>query len=361
MGIRFIFLMIFGMVLLFNAFLDGLNMTVSNKKSVTFTWIKNGIIRFIVFFIAFAVLFIFEGTIGNILLIQLAISLSVLLIMVEVIFSTRRQSLYKKIQSQTLKFLSKQLLVYLGMAVLITYLFRTSTWMTYVILFFILSGISILAYFIIFKWLIFYFFKQVPLEMPFDSTIYDIEPTLKDAIYVIQSKKIYLPMNALLMGIFKTKKVLLTPALLGGLSSQQIQAIIAHEVGHYHHKHLWTRFVMIILVFMSYLAMVYIVFDTPFISLLALESSFILFITVLCIFMYLIENAVEVIFYQIAHKQEYQADAYAAKKGFSEPLARALEIIDYQGAFEVHPLYQRLKLSHPNTGIRIARLRKDHS
>ncbi|MFH5880972.1 M48 family metallopeptidase [Liberiplasma polymorphum] len=355
---RFILLMVFGIVLLFNSFLDGLNMTVSNSKSIRRNWIKNGLIRFTMFFIVFAVLFLFNGPIERLNLVIGVISVTFLLIIIETGFNSPHKSMFKRFKQASIRFFYKQFIVYLGMAFLITTLFINASWQTYFVLFGVLIILSILLYIIVFKWLAFYFFKQIPYEMPFDQTLYHMEPNLQNQLYIIQSKKLYLPMNALLMGVFKTKKVLLTPSLLGGLNSKQVQAIITHEIGHYFHKHLLERLFVLIAVFISYLAITYVIFDTSFIQLLGVDTTLINYITLLSVFIYILENIIETLFYQLAHKQEYEADTYAASKGYAIALASALEIIDKrQTEQSFHALYHKLKLSHPKTETRIQKLR----
>ena len=351
--------MLFGMLLLFNSFLDGLNMTVSDSKSVKRNWIKNGLVRFTMFFVVFAILFLAEGKIDVNLVLVFSGVLGIIIIIIETIFSSRYKSFFKRFKSALSKFFYKQFLVYLGLALFITIIFQESSLITYAILFGVLITVSILVYLVVFKWLALRFFKQIPYEMPFDDKLYQIEPGLKNNLYVIQSKKIYLPMNALLMGVFKTKKVLMTPPLLGGLNSAQVQAIITHEIGHYHLKHLLIRLFVLIGVFVSYLGIAYLVFDTPLMTWLALEVTLLSQVTILSVFIYILENILETLFYRLAHIQEYQADQYAAKHGYAIPLSTALEVIDKrQGEVSMHSLYHTLKLSHPKTDLRIKRLRE---
>lgn len=45
--------------------------------------------------------------------------------------------------------------------------------------------------------------------------------------------------NAFLAGLGKTRRVVLGDNLLANMSTPEIESIIAHEVGHYRHKHIW--------------------------------------------------------------------------------------------------------------------------
>ncbi|MEE8437603.1 MAG: M48 family metalloprotease, partial [Candidatus Neomarinimicrobiota bacterium] len=47
--------------------------------------------------------------------------------------------------------------------------------------------------------------------------------------------------NAFLTGLWKTRRVVLSDNLLENMTLNEIESVIAHEVGHYYHHHLWKQ------------------------------------------------------------------------------------------------------------------------
>jgi len=45
--------------------------------------------------------------------------------------------------------------------------------------------------------------------------------------------------NAMLAGLGNTKRIILGDTLLNNFSEDEIEAVIAHELGHFYHKHIW--------------------------------------------------------------------------------------------------------------------------
>lgn len=189
-------------------------------------------------------------------------------------------------------------------------------------------------------------FKLIPYRYPLRHID---EGDWSERLFLVQSKKMRLPMNALLFGKGEEAKILFSAPLLARLKSRHIESIIAHEIGHYHHRHLTKRMLLIV-----FFIMVYYVFGVLTVGQSPLVGRTLITFTMgstlwLLLFKYSL--------LALLHQQEYQADAFAHRFGLSETLSEALSIID-RYLKNTHPLalYNKTQQTHPITLTRIARL-----
>ena len=227
-----------------------------------------------------------------------------------------------------------------------------------IMMLFILSSL-ILIYLIFFKVFLPRVFRFIPYRMRSEDTLmFKDYPNLNQHIFMAQSKKVRLPMNALFMQGFKSLKVVLSDALLSRLNSREIKGIVAHELGHGARRHLWIRAGVMVIVVTMYLLVGSLVFDTEFVDRIFNDASVIKQLFILMVLYYPLENMILIGLYQLTQWQEYQSDEYAFELGYGEDLANALEKISrYQPDPKEHPLTKRLNLSHPDTMLRVKNLR----
>ena len=64
-----------------------------------------------------------------------------------------------------------------------------------------------------------------------------------DGIFVMDGSKRSSHGNAYFTGIGKNKRIVFFDTLLKGMEDKEIEAILAHELGHFHHKHIRQRIV----------------------------------------------------------------------------------------------------------------------
>lgn len=200
--------------------------------------------------------------------------------------------------------------------------------------------------------------KTVPYTMPFDSTLKTLDENLSKRLYLVRTKRVRLPINALFAGFFNRAKVLLSSALLSRLRAHEIKGVVAHEAGHRKHGHLWVRFGLIALVIFVYMFIVATVYNSSLHTRMGLPDAFLSRLFTMIVLFYIAESLLMIVFYRLSHHQEYAADRFAASHGFAGALADALETIDrYQPDPVHHPLSRKLRVSHPSSEDRIARLR----
>ena len=170
--------------------------------------------------------------------------------------------------------------------------------------------------------------------------------------------------NAYFTGFGAGKRVVFFDTLLKRLSGDEVEAVLAHELGHFAHRHIAKR-VALMLVFslvgfalLGWLTMqpgFYIglgVVPNALVSNNAL--ALLLFMMGLPPFMFFVSP----IFASLSRRDEYQADAYARSKASATDLVRALLKLyeDNASTLTPDPLYVRFYYSHPPASARIAAL-----
>ena len=168
--------------------------------------------------------------------------------------------------------------------------------------------------------------------------------------------------NAYFTGLGAAKRIVFYDTLLEALTPQEIEAVLAHELGHFHHKHLWKRLLILAptsLLFLAFLA--YLLEQTWFFSGLGLSNNstaagLALFSMVLPLFLFPFTP----IFSHSSRKHEFQADAYAARHANAQDLCSALVKLykDNASTLTPDPLYTKFYASHPPAATRLAHLQK---
>ncbi len=172
----------------------------------------------------------------------------------------------------------------------------------------------------------------------------------QDRLYLVQSKRMRLPMNALLFGYGNSAKIFFSPLLLGRLKSQHIAGIVAHEIGHQQHHHLLKRsfFLAGFVVILSTVGYTMMASNTPTVE------EFASFTGAFIALMYGGKYGL----IQLLHYQEFQADRFALKHGVQASLIGALETIErYHSSQTLSPWFVTTQLTHPLTHKRLSRLK----
>ncbi len=227
------------------------------------------------------------------------------------------------------------------------------------VMFFSLTALA-LIYLMIYSVILPRIFRFIPYRMREEkSGLFLRYPRINHTVYMAQSNKLRLPMNALFMAGIKKLRVVLSDRLLARLSSSEIKGIVAHELGHGAKHHLWVRALAMVGMIGFYLVLGQLVFETDY-----LRQSFTQFalgesLFVLMVLLYSTENIAVVLLYQLTQYQEFQSDRYAVELGYGLALAEALEKIHrYQPDPQEHPLAKKLGLSHPDTLLRVRKLKE---
>ncbi len=204
------------------------------------------------------------------------------------------------------------------------------------------------------------------------------EPTLKTRIEALlkkcgfQSKGLFVMDgskrsahgNAYFTGFGRTKKIVFFDTLITRLTTSEIEAVLAHELGHFKRKHIIKRMVSTFAVALVILALMGWVIDQPWfyaglgmpqIGTPHVAVSLVLFFTVLPVFTFWMTPLSSL----ISRKHEFEADAYAAEQTDANDLVSALVKLyrDNASTLTPDPIHSAVYDSHPPAAIRIGHLK----
>ena len=179
-------------------------------------------------------------------------------------------------------------------------------------------------------------------------------------IFVIDGSKRSTKANAYFSGFGKQKRVTLYDTLINKLNTNQIIAVVAHEIGHYKKNHIIYNLIFSIIQtgIMLYLLSIFIFLPIFSLSLGIEESSFHIGILCFSILFSPISELISLIFNIYSRKFEFEADNFAKKTFSGKYLIEALKILskDSLSNLTPHPKYVWWYYSHPTLLQRILRL-----
>ncbi len=166
--------------------------------------------------------------------------------------------------------------------------------------------------------------------------------------------------NAYFTGFGASKRVVFFDTLLERLNVDEIEAVLAHELGHFKHHHVIKRIALMFFVSFLGLALLGWLINQPwFYSGLGVSNpsnymALILFLMVSPIFLF----ALRPIMASYSRKNEFEADDYAAKHADAKYLVEALVKLyrDNASTLTPDPLHSAFYDSHPPASIRISKL-----
>ncbi len=176
-------------------------------------------------------------------------------------------------------------------------------------------------------------------------------------IYRVDAGKRDTRLNAYFAGLGRTKRVTLYDTLLAKLSNEQIFAVVAHELGHFKHKHIIASLGVMLGAFFA-LTFLLGALNAAFYDSLALAKNgagavivFLLFSTPILYFAMPLINF-------IYKKNEFEADRYAASMGLKEAMIEALKTLSKEN--KAFPYASKIKIffdyTHPPITQRIEKL-----
>lgn len=183
-------------------------------------------------------------------------------------------------------------------------------------------------------------------------------------LYVMDGSKRSGHGNAYFSGFGGAKRVVFFDTLLARLEPQEIEAILAHELGHFKLKHIVKRSVMMFVVSLVFLALLgFLMGQTWFYTGLGVEPmlnssndavALILFMLALPVFTFLFSPIMSI----GSRKHEFEADAFASKNANANDLVTALVKLyeDNASTLTPDPLHSAFYDSHPHASLRIDRL-----
>jgi STE24 endopeptidase len=167
--------------------------------------------------------------------------------------------------------------------------------------------------------------------------------------------------NAYFTGFGKTKRIVFFDTLISRLNEGEIEAVLAHELGHFKLHHVVRRMLWTFGVSLVFLALLGYVKDKAWFY-EGLGASFpagnamalLLFVLVVPVFTFLLQPLVAM----YSRKHEFEADAYAAQYSSARELVNALVKLykDNASTLTPDPLHSAFYDSHPPASARISRL-----
>jgi STE24 endopeptidase len=236
-------------------------------------------------------------------------------------------------------------------------------WWAYVWL--VLTGFSLLMFWLYPSYIAPIFNKFKPLDnlelkVKIDSLL--IRTGFKsDGVFVMDGSKRSSHGNAYFTGIGKNKRIVFFDTLLEGMEDKEVEAILAHELGHFHHKHIRKHMISSFTISLLGLALLGYLINQPWffnglgVQTMSNHTALILFTLTLPVFSFFIapiSNA-------LSRKHEFEADSFAAKHTNADDLISSLVKLYRDNASTLTPdrLYSAFHDSHPSATIRINHLK----
>lgn len=166
--------------------------------------------------------------------------------------------------------------------------------------------------------------------------------------------------NAYFTGFGASKRVVFFDTLLDRLNQDEIEAVLAHELGHFKHHHVIKRIAMMFFVSFLGLALLGWLMNQPWfyaglgVSEMSNYMALVLFLLVSPVFMFVLRPMMA----SYSRKNEFEADSYAAKHANAKYLIEALVKLyrDNASTLTPDPLHSAFYDSHPPASIRISKL-----
>ena len=183
-----------------------------------------------------------------------------------------------------------------------------------------------------------------------------------DNIYVIDGSKRSTKANAYFSGLGPKKRIILYDTLINDLTTEEIVAVLAHEVGHYKKRHIIKGLAMSLFQTAILVALLWYALSNPELS-YALGAKVPSFHMGLLAFAFLfspVSFITGIISNMFSRKYEYEADAFAREKYSATKLTDALIKLSVKSLSNLtpHPLYVFFNYSHPTLLQRMQMLKK---
>ena len=184
-------------------------------------------------------------------------------------------------------------------------------------------------------------------------------------LFVMDGSKRSAHSNAYFTGLGAAKRVVFYDTLLQRLSPAEVEAVLAHELGHFKHKHVLKRIAGIFAMSLAGLALLgWLAGQSSFYTGLGAAPSLgapndalalILFMLALPPFTFFVAPLMA----HFSRRDEFQADANASAQADGEALASALLKLNEDNAATLtpDPVYVRFYYSHPPASERLAALK----
>jgi STE24 endopeptidase len=181
-------------------------------------------------------------------------------------------------------------------------------------------------------------------------------------VFVMDGSKRSAHGNAYFTGFGKSKRIVFFDTLMEDLNHEQIEAVLAHELGHFKRKHITKRLVVSAVTTLAALALLgWLIDKSWFYTALGIETSshhaaLLIFLLVLPVFTYPLTPLSS----WFSRKHEFEADDFAVEHADGNALIEALVSLYRENASTLTPdrVHSAFYDSHPPAPVRIAHLRE---
>jgi STE24 endopeptidase len=183
-------------------------------------------------------------------------------------------------------------------------------------------------------------------------------------LFVMDGSKRSAHANAYFTGFGASKRVVFYDTLLAKLSPPEVDAVLAHELGHFKHKHIIKRILgMFALSLAGFALLGWAATQAWFYTGLGVRPNLVgpndalallLFALALPVFSFFVAPLIAL----LSRRHEFQADAYAVQQTSGRDLAAALLKLyeDNASTLTPDPVFARFYYSHPPASERLARM-----
>ena len=181
-----------------------------------------------------------------------------------------------------------------------------------------------------------------------------------NGIFVIDGSKRSSHGNAYFSGFGRNKRIVFFDTLLKMLNDDELEAVLAHELGHFKKKHIIKgMLISIATTFVALWLLAWLMKNDWFYTALGINTpstymALLLFALVLPVFTFVLHPVLSL----FSRKNEFEADAFAAQQTRADHLIQALVGLYKENASTLtpDPLYSAFYDSHPPAPVRIAHL-----
>ena len=179
-------------------------------------------------------------------------------------------------------------------------------------------------------------------------------------VFVMDGSKRSTQGNAYFTGFGAAKRIVFFDTLIERLQPSEIEAVLAHELGHFKRHHLWKSIAAMAVMSLGFLWLLGELMQQPlFFTILGVSTpdtamALILFSLTLPVVLFPLSPLLSA----FSRKHEFEADAFAAEQTKASELVTALVKLyrDNAATLTPDPLHSLFNDSHPPASVRIARL-----
>jgi len=182
-----------------------------------------------------------------------------------------------------------------------------------------------------------------------------------EGVFVIDGSKRSAHGNAYFTGFGKNKRIVFYDTLLETLSEDEVEAVLAHELGHFKRHHIKKSLALsLLLTLLGFSLLAWLMQSPWFYTALGVENAsthtaLLLFVLVMPVFTYFISP----LFSALSRKHEFEADEFAKSNSDYRALISALVNMyrDNASTLTPDPVHSMFYDSHPPASIRINHLK----